>query len=92
MWGMWAWLFFDVLIVFSVLVSFFNINIVSWSSDKLVQSFAPWILWLVTTPLVAFLSIFILVFIGRVHYRSFKLWRWWKEIKPSITKVRVAGG
>lgn len=86
----WSWVLLDSMIALMILVQFFHVKPMDWISlpGKLMVVYLPhWLLWLILVPLLLFFSVWFLVIVGKIHYKAYRLWRWWSEVKSSVVEV-----
>ncbi len=89
MMGMWSWLFFDSVIVFVGFSAVTGFNLSEYTTP-FISAIPNWVKWIVGIPLVAWVLLMLIVMLSRIHYKAYMLWKWWRNIKPTLTKIRVA--
>jgi hypothetical protein len=90
--GMWAWAVIDGLIIAMLLPVLFNLNWGQWLAQKIVAFTPSPILTAMLWVSVAVCSFLVSITLVKIHYKSYRLWKWWNEVKDTVTEVRVADG
>ena len=91
--GMFAWVVFDMFLAVAAIQYFTKTDFINFGINKIdaVVNIPNYMILPIIVILSLFFGLFLLVFLGRVHYKAYKLWKWWNEVKHTVTKVRVAG-
>lgn len=87
--GMTAWIVLDlitVFLVFSMITGFSLATPLNNFFSSMPSTVMKTICWV----LIGFMGLMWFVAISRIHYKAFRLWKWWNEVKHTVTKTRVA--
>lgn len=87
--GMTFWIIVDAVIVYTIInsVTGWNIGIPINNAFNAIPST---IMMILLTPIFIWLMFWVTIHIARIHYKAYKLFTWWKQVKHTVTNIRVA--
>ena len=87
--GIWAWTILDAARIYVILNTVFKWDPLAKGIGAATTTFPNFMLYGVLLPLSIFGTVLCLVVIGQWHYKAYALWKWWREVKHTVTKIRV---
>lgn len=87
--GMWSWLVVDVILAYVVLNSVFKWDPIAKGLGAITSAAPTFVSYGLMLPLVIIATGIATISIAQFHYKAYALWKWWREVKHTVTKIRV---